>query len=89
MTQIVQPDSLLTLHYRITLDSGQPLISTFESKPATLQLGRGDIAPTLERCLAGITIGERHTFLLEPENAFGAHREDLVEKVRLEDFPTG
>ena len=45
MTQIVQPDSLLTLHYRITLDSGQPLISTFESKPATLQLGRGDIAP--------------------------------------------
>ena len=89
MTQIVQPDSLLTLHYRITLDSGQPLISTVESKPATLQLGRGDIAPTLERCLAGITIGERHTFLLEPENAFGAHREDLVEKVRLEDFPTG
>ncbi|HOB44692.1 MAG TPA: FKBP-type peptidyl-prolyl cis-trans isomerase [Zoogloea sp.] len=89
MTQIVQPDSLLTLHYRITLDSGQPLISTFESQPATLQLGRGDIAPTLERCLAGITVGERHNFLLEPENAFGAHRDDLVEKVRLEDFPEG
>ena len=26
MTQIVQPDSLLTLHYRISLDSGQALI---------------------------------------------------------------
>ena len=89
MTQIVQPDSLLTLHYRISLENGQPLISTFESTPATMQLGRGDIAPTLERCLAGDTVGERHTFLLEPENAFGAHREDLVEKVRLEDFPDG
>ena len=89
MTQIVQPDSLLTLHYRISLDNGQPLISTFESQPATMQLGQGDIAPTLERCLAGITVGERHTFLLEPENAFGVHREDLVEKVRLEDFPDG
>jgi FKBP-type peptidyl-prolyl cis-trans isomerase SlpA len=53
-----------------------------------MQLGHGGIAPTLERCLAGVTVGERHTFLLEPENAFGAHREDLVEKVRLEDFPT-
>ena len=89
MTQIVQPDSLLTLHYRISLENGQPLISTFESTPATMQLGRGDIAPTLERCLAGVTVGERHTFLLEPENAFGVHREDLVEKVRLEDFPDG
>ena len=89
MTQIVQPDSLLTLHYRISLDNGQALISTFESQPATMQLGHGDIAPTLERCLAGITVGERHTFLLEPENAFGVHREDLVEKVRLEDFPDG
>ena len=89
MTQIVQPDSLLTLHYRISLENGQPLISTFESTPATMQLGRGDIAPTLERCLAGVTVGERHTFLLEPENAFGAHQADLVEKVRLEDFPDG
>ena len=89
MTQIVQPDSLLTLHYRISLENGQPLISTFESTPATMQLGRGDIAPTLERCLAGVTVGELHTFLLEPENAFGTHREDLVEKVRLEDFPDG
>lgn len=87
MTQIVQPDSLLTLHYRISLDNGQPLISTFESQPATMQLGHGDIAPALERCLAGITVGERHNFLLEPENAFGVHREDLIEKVRLEDFP--
>jgi len=89
MTQIVQPDSLLTLHYRISLENGQPLISTFESTPATMQLGKGDIAPTLERCLAGVTVGERHTFLLQPENAFGAHREDLIEKVRLEDFPDG
>ncbi len=89
MTQIVQPDSLLTLHYRISLENGQPLISTFESTPATMQLGKGDIAPTLERCLACVTVGERHTFLLEPENAFGAHRDDLVEKVRLEDFPDG
>jgi FKBP-type peptidyl-prolyl cis-trans isomerase SlpA len=87
MTQIVQPDSLLTLHYRISLDNGQQLISTFETQPATLQLGHGDIAPTLERCLAGITVGEPHSFELAPENAFGVHREDLVEKIRLQDFP--
>ena len=89
MTQIVQPDSLVTLHYRISLDNGQSLISTFETTPATMQLGRGDLLPTLERCLAGISVGERHTFLLQPEDAFGSHREELIEKVRLEDFPDG
>ena len=56
MTQIVQPDSLVTLHYRISLDNGQSLISTFETTPATMHLGRGDLLPTLERCLAGTAV---------------------------------
>lgn len=87
MTQTVQPDSLVTLHYRIALENGQPLISTFEGTPATLQLGNGELLPNLERLLAGLESGTRQQFTLAPEEAFGPHNPDLVERVRREHMP--
>lgn len=85
--QIVQPDSLITLHYCIAMPGGQPLINTFEGTPATLQLGAGELAPTLERLLAGVEVGKRQVFMLEPEQAFGPHNPALVEKVKREHMP--
>ncbi len=76
---IIQADSLVTLHYRISQPDGAALISTFESTPATLQLGAGELAPPLERCLAGLAVGTRQVFELAPEDAFGNHRPELVE----------
>ena len=65
MSQIVQANSLVTLHYRISLPNGQPLISTFEATPATLQLGVGEMLPAMEQLLIGLTPGVRHVFELE------------------------
>lgn len=59
MTQSVQPDSLVTLHYRMALPDGEELITTFGGNPATLRLGNGELAPTLEQCLNGLPVGER------------------------------
>jgi FKBP-type peptidyl-prolyl cis-trans isomerase SlpA len=87
LTQIVQPDSLVTLHYRIALENGQPLISTFEGTPATLQLGAGELLPSLERLLAGIETGKHHSFTLAPDEAFGVRKPELVERVRREHMP--
>lgn len=86
MTQTVQTDSLITLHYRLGLDSEQILMSTFDSTPATLKLGGGELAPTLERCLVGLAVGERQVFQLEPEQAFGLHNPNLVERMPREAF---
>ena len=87
MTKAVQAKSLVTLNYRIALENGQPLISTFEGKPATLQLGEGEMLPTLERCLTGLTEGDTQSFTLTPRDAFGQHRPDLIETVRRKDMP--
>lgn len=87
MSQTVAANSLVTLHYRITLPNGQPLISTFEATPATLQLGGGEMLPAMEQLIIGLEIGSDHVFELEPENAFGPHRPELVERVRREHMP--
>lgn len=87
MTRIVQPDSLVTLHYRMALTDDEELITTFGGSPATLKLGSGELAPTLERCLEGLPVGERRVFMLEAEQAFGAHNPQLLERVPLTAFP--
>ena len=87
MTEGVKPDSLITLNYRIAMEDDTELIGTFESSPATLQLGSGELAPTLESCLEDLPIGERHVFLLEPEQAFGTHNPELLKRISRSELP--
>ena len=85
------PLSHLTLHYRISM--AEPphaeVLSTFGGRPATLVLGSGELAPALERCLAGLPSGAAQVFNLEPEQAFGRYRDELVQRVPLAAFAPG
>jgi FKBP-type peptidyl-prolyl cis-trans isomerase SlpA len=83
------PSSHLTLHYRIALADPPhaEVLSTFGGNPATLVLGTGELAPGLEQCLAGIASCGRHTFLLEPGQAFGGYRSDLLQRLPADAFP--
>ncbi len=87
MTERVKTDSLVTLHYRLATGDDVALVSTFDGTPATLQLGSGELAPMLEACLEGMVVGERQTFLLESEQAFGPHSPDLVQRFSRSDLP--
>ena len=73
----VTASSFLTLNYRIALPEGGDVVNTFEDKPATLMMGTGQFAPTLEQALLGMKLGERKTFTLDPEAAFGVKNPDL------------
>lgn len=85
----VRADSYLTLHYRISTDDGEEFISTFDMSPATLQMGGGQLADTLESCLYGLPAGERFVFDLEPGEAFGQHNPRLVERIARAALPDG
>ena len=81
--------SHLTLHYRIALADGTEVISTFGASPATLRLGSGQLAQTLERCLVGLDEGSKQAFDLAAEDAFGAHNPGLLQRIARKAFPTG
>lgn len=83
----VQPDSYLTLHYRLSLaDAGSDVVSTFGGPPATLQLGVGQMAEPLERCLVGLAEGARARFELEPESAFGPRSAEFFRRIPRAEF---
>lgn len=87
MTETVRAGNLITLHYRVATGDDTELVSTFDSTPATLQLGSGELAPPLELCLIGVAVGERHVFLLEADQAFGSHNPQLVQRMPRSDLP--
>ncbi|MCX7148370.1 MAG: FKBP-type peptidyl-prolyl cis-trans isomerase [Rhodocyclales bacterium] len=89
MSESVRAGNLITLHYRVATGDDTELVSTFESTPATLQLGSGELAPPLEHCLIGVHVGERHVFLLEAEQAFGSHNPQLTQRMARSALPPG
>ena len=84
---IVGANSLVTLHYSIATLDNIEMVSTFAATPATLQLGNGELAPTLEACLEGLEVGEQKTFMLLPEQAFGVHNAQMVSSVPRNALP--
>lgn len=81
-TPIVTPDSFVTLHYRIRLaDNNEVLVSTFEDKPATFQMGTGQLAQGLEHCIHGMACGQRQEFALAPAQAYGDKNPALYQPV--------
>ena len=78
----VVADSFVTLHYRIRLaDGDQVIVSTFEDKPATIQLGAGQLSEGLEACLIGMEAGQRQVFDLNAAQGYGEKNPDLFRPV--------
>ena len=83
----VQADSFLTLHYRLSDEAGIEHVSTFDLSPATIQMGSGQLAAPLEKCLLGLKPNQRHNFRLAPGDAFGEHNPRLVERIARNALP--
>ena len=80
----VAPTSHVTLHYRmaVVLDGTErELVNTFRGSPATLQMGVGQWAPTVEALLIGMTEGQVLDFELSADQAYGARNPELVRGV--------
>lgn len=77
-----QADSYVTLHYRIRLaENDEVVVSTFEDRPATLQLGMGQLAEGLERCVVGMEVGQRQVFEISPQDGYGDKNPTLYRPV--------
>lgn len=81
--------ALVTLHYRISLEDGTEVMSTFGGNPATLAIGGGDLAPGFERCLERAEEGRDEVYELAASDAFGEPRSELLQQVRRADLPAG
>ena len=78
----------VVVHYRISVPEGEVIFDTHEQgEPVTLEIGAGEMAENLEKCMIGLEAGEQRVFHLEPEQAFGLSDPELVQRIELDMFP--
>lgn len=86
MTQ-AKPGDTLHLHYKGTLDDGTVFDSSEGRDPLAFELGAGRIIPGLEAGVVGMAVGETRTVRVEPGEAYGEHRPEMVQSVDRANVP--
>ncbi|MCF1428123.1 MAG: FKBP-type peptidyl-prolyl cis-trans isomerase [Shewanella sp.] len=71
--------SALLCHMNILLADGSTADSTrVAGKPARLNIGDGSLSPAFEAQIEGLAPGDKHSFTLEPADAFGEANPDAI-----------
>ncbi|AXF77291.1 FKBP-type peptidyl-prolyl cis-trans isomerase [Erwinia tracheiphila] len=87
MTDSVQHDSAVLVHFVLKLSDGSTAESTRNNgKPALFSLGDGSLSAELEAELVGLKVGDKKAFSLAPESAFGTASPDLIQYFSRRDF---
>ena len=85
----VTAGSHVTLHYRIAVEldgNEHEVVSTFDARPATVQIGAGQFSEALEHRLVGLEEGQEATFDLAAGDAFGHRSGELVQTLTRATF---
>lgn len=76
------------VHYTGKLQSGEVFDSSQGREPLNLTIGEGKIIPGFEQALLGMQTGEKKSFDLTPDQAFGERRDELVHVIQKEQIPS-
>jgi FKBP-type peptidyl-prolyl cis-trans isomerase 2 len=83
----IQRGSHVVMRYELFDREGELLESSEESEPMEYTHGAEEIAPALERALAGKQAGDKVKVTLPPEEAFGAVDPGLIVSVPRSEIP--
>ncbi|MCC2614647.1 FKBP-type peptidyl-prolyl cis-trans isomerase [Aestuariibacter halophilus] len=79
MTDCINQHSEVVLHFDLKLPDGSAADSTrVHNKPAKLVMGDGSLTANFEACLLGLHEGQKKSFELAPEDAFGMPNPDNI-----------
>ena len=82
----VELGTKVTLHFALALEDGDVIDSNFETAPATFTVGDGNLLPGFESTLIGLENGDEREFTIPPEEAFGQHNPQNVQRVDRSNF---
>lgn len=71
----------VSVHYKGTFEDGQVFDSSEGRDPLTFELGGKQVVPGFENAIVGMEEGEKKSVTLEPKDAYGDPRPELVQEV--------
>ncbi len=75
------------VHYTGKLEDGTIFDSSEDGEPLSFTIGENRVIPGFEEAVTGMEPGDTKTTEVEPEQAYGEHREDMVMEMDREQIP--
>jgi FKBP-type peptidyl-prolyl cis-trans isomerase SlyD len=83
----IEKNKVVSMTYSLSSDSGQVLELRSIDNPVEFLVGHGQILPSLEKRILGESEGFSGRFLLQPEEAHGEYKKELVKEIKSSQFP--
>ncbi len=75
------------VHYTGKFEDGQVFDSSKDREPLEFTIGEGQVIPGFEKEIRGMSEGDTKSITLQPEDAYGPRRDELMVDVKKSDFP--
>lgn len=83
----IENDALVSIDYKLTLDSGEVVDESSPGDPLSFIYGAGQIVPGLEKKLVGQSAGDKTRITVEPEEGYGQVQPELMRDMPRDRFP--
>lgn len=84
---LVGPNCVVSIYYTLTNDQGEVMDQSPEGQPLSYLHGTSGIIPGLEKELTGKVAGDAFEVTINPEEAYGPHRQEMVQEIPRGSFP--
>jgi len=86
--EMAHTGQMVTVNYVGTLEDGTEFDNSYEKgMPITFSVGAGQVLAGLDNILLGMTSGDKRTVELEPEDAYGEYKQELIKVFPKTHFP--
>lgn len=82
-----QDGDTVKVHYCGRLDDDTEFDSSYGSEPLEVVLGSGEVIPGFEGAIVGMSVGDKVTVEIAPEEAYGDPLDDLFLSIPRQDIP--
>ena len=79
-------NTLITLHFSLSLDDGSLVDSTFDKQAASFEFGDGQLPEGFQSLLLGLKKGDKGEWQVAPEKAFGMPNPNNQQVMKRADF---
>jgi len=82
----VDKGTRVTLHFALKFENGDVVDTTFDKDAATLEIGDESLPENFEAYLMGMKAGDKASYQVPPEKAFGQHNPNNLQTFKRHEF---
>lgn len=87
MSTTAKDGDRVAIHYTGTLEDDTVFDTSVEREPLEFTIGDGGLVTGFEDAVIGMTVGDKKTFTVTSDDAYGPHNPDHIVEVPRDQFP--